>query len=232
MSNRPRRWVFVALFAVFLSLGIGFLAWRFPDRLQNTDAQIKLVYATLLLSVFLLPSLFYQRIKARNALKSAAIWISIAVVLFVGYAYRDESKAVLQRLTGELLPGSAQIMGTTTSVRRGRDGHFAVEAVVDGVLINLLIDTGASDIVLSPRDAERLGFDITKLNYSKTYRTANGEVKGAPVRLGMITLGSIQIADIAASVNGAALNRSLLGMGFLERLSNFQIKGNNLIMTQ
>ncbi|MDE0994022.1 MAG: TIGR02281 family clan AA aspartic protease, partial [Rhodospirillales bacterium] len=94
-----------------------------------------------------------------------------------------------------------------------------------------LIDTGASDVVLSPLDAKRLGFNLERLRYSKIYRTANGSVKGAPVILGQITIGSIQLLNVPASVNGADMNRSLLGMRFLNQLSRFEISGNQLILT-
>jgi len=222
----------VLVAGLLVTAGIVFLVTRFPDALDDRDAKIKLVHATLLLSVFLLPSLFYRQIKARQALKSAAIWFSIGVILFIGYAYRDEMKGVAQRLAGELMPGAVQITGNSNTIRMGRDGHFSVEAQIDGVTINFLVDTGASDVVLSPKDADKLGFSVDQLTYSKTYRTANGEVQGAPVQLGQITIGSIQMNGVRASVNSAAMNRSLLGMSFLDRLSGFQINGNNLTLTQ
>lgn len=220
------------ILVVLASAGIIFLAMRFPDALDGRDAKIKLVHATLLLSVFVLPSLFYRQLKAREALKNGAIWLGIGVILFIGYAYRDEVKSLGQRLAGELIPGSVQVSGRSNTIRMGRDGHFSVEALIDGVTIIFLIDTGASDVVLSPKDAGRLGFSVANLNYSKTYQTANGQVQGAPVQLGQITIGSIQVGGVKASVNSAAMSRSLLGMSFLERLSRFQIDGNNLTLVQ
>ena len=116
-------------------------------------------------------------------------------------------------------------------LRMGKDGHFNVDALVDGERIQFLIDTGASDVVLSPFDAKRLGFDLIKLKFSKSYSTANGIVNAAPIELSQISIGSININNISATVNGADLNKSLLGMAFLKRLSSFEIVGNNLILT-
>ncbi|NQV99732.1 MAG: TIGR02281 family clan AA aspartic protease [Rhodospirillales bacterium] len=231
MSGRPARWLGIGLILTALTALLGYLAWRFPGVLDDRDSQIRLVQATLLLSVFLLPSLFYRQLKARQMFGYAAIWLGLGFVLFAGYAFRDEAASVFQRLAGELVPGAAQVSGSAMEVRMGRDGHFAVEAQVDGVGLMFLVDTGASDVVLSPADARRLGFDLEKLDYSKTYRTANGLVKGAPVTLGQVTIGSIQVNGVSASVNGADMNRSLLGMSYLRRLSGFEINGNSLILS-
>ena len=230
--SRPSKRSAVMLFIVIIVTGLfAFLAIQYPEVLNNQDRQIQLVHATLLLSVFLLPSLFYSKIKGSQALKSAAIWLGLGLVLFVGYAYRDEASNVFGRLVGELIPNSVQTAGQTAIIRKGQDGHFSVDAYVDGERIRFLIDTGASDVVLSPNDAKRLGFNLEQLRYSKTYRTANGSVKGAPVTLGNITIGTIQMANVSASVNGADMNKSLLGMSFLNQLSRFEISGNQLILT-
>jgi len=85
-------------------------------------------------------------------------------------------------------------------------------------------------VVLSPADARRLGFDPDTLDFSKVYRTANGTVYGAPVRLRSLTIGSIRIDNVRASVNGAEMSRSLLGMSFLERLSGYEVTAGSLIL--
>ena len=63
------------------------------------------------------------------------------------------------------------------------------------------------------------------------YRTANGTVTGAPVRLDEVRLGTIVLRDVRASVNGAAMNRSLLGMSFLGRLGGYQVTGDRMTLT-
>jgi len=231
VSFPSKRNVVVFIVVIIVICLFVYLAIQYPEVLHNQDNQIRLVHATLLLSIFLIPSIFYSKINSSQALKSAAIWLGLGFVLFVGYAYRDEASSVFGRLTGELIPNSAQNVGQTAVIRKGQDGHFSVDALVDGQRIRFLIDTGASDVVLSPLDAKRLGFNLERLRYSKTYRTANGSVKGAPVILGQITIGSIQLSNVPASVNGADMNRSLLGMRFLNQLSRFEISGNQLILT-
>jgi len=222
----------ILIIGIILSGFIGLIVWRYPEIISDQNSQIQLIYGTVLLSVFLLPSLFYSKIKPYQAIKYAVIWLGVGGVIFVVYAFRDEETVILNRLLGELVPSLAQSSGNTEILRKRNDGHFSVNALVDGERILFLIDTGASDVVLSPLDAKRLGLDLVKLKYSKSYNTANGIVKGAPIKLSQIRIGKINVKNISATVNGVDMKKSLLGMRFLNRLSGFEISGNNLILTQ
>ena len=115
-------------------------------------------------------------------------------------------------------------------MRAGLGGHFVVEIEVNGIAIRFLVDTGASDVILSPADAARLGFNLSDLRYIRTYRTANGIVQGAPVRLDRVAVGPIALTNVRASVNGAPMRRSLLGMSFLSRLSGYEVRDDRLTL--
>jgi clan AA aspartic protease (TIGR02281 family) len=115
-------------------------------------------------------------------------------------------------------------------VEAGPGGHFVIAAEVNGVPITFLVDTGASEIVLTMADARRLGFDPQHLEFTQRFRTANGEVQGAPVRLREIRVGQFSLYDLDASVNAAPLPVSLLGMSFLDRLHGYQVKGGRLVL--
>ena len=174
----------------------------------------------------------HGRFQARQALRHAAIWVGLGAVLLLGYSFRAEFLALGGRLTGELLPHRAQeAPGGDVTIRAGAGGHFIAEATVNGVAIRFLVDTGASEVVLSPRDAERLGFNLKSLSFNRMYQTANGTVTGAPVRLEDIRIGAITVKDVRASVNGVAMKRSLLGMSFLGRLGGYRVDGNVLTLT-
>ena len=92
------------------------------------------------------------------------------------------------------------------------------------------MDTGASDIVLSPADAARAGFERSELAFNRQYQTANGIGWGAPVVLRSIEAGAIRFRGVAASVNDAPMSESLLGMSFLDRLAGFEVRGDSLIL--
>ena len=136
----------------------------------------------------------------------------------------------MDRLAAELLPHQGLVSDAAISFRANAQGHFVVEADVDGTALRFLVDTGASDVSLSPADAERLGFDLAELDYTRRYRTANGMIRGAPVRLSRVAIGPIVLDDVRASVNEAPMKHSLLGMSFLERLSGYEVASETLTL--
>lgn len=117
-------------------------------------------------------------------------------------------------------------------VPRAYDGHYYLPMLVNGEPVTFLVDTGASQIVISPRDAERIGIDTDQLNYLGRASTANGIVRTAPVRLDSLALGPITDHDIRASINEGDLDQSLLGMEYLHRFSNIQFADGRLILSR
>jgi clan AA aspartic protease (TIGR02281 family) len=115
-------------------------------------------------------------------------------------------------------------------VEAGPGGHYLVEALVNGAPVTFLVDTGASDIVLTLDDARRSGLEPRALPFTQRFSTANGEVRGAPVVLREIRIGQLYLYDVSASVNEAPLEISLLGMSFLEQLSGYQVERGRLIL--
>jgi aspartyl protease family protein len=95
-----------------------------------------------------------------------------------------------------------------------------------------VVDTGATDIVLTKEDAARAGLDPDSLRYLGRAGTANGEVRTAYVRLNDVRLGDITDRDVAAVVNGGQMDQSLLGMGYLQRWGRIEIAGGELILTR
>jgi aspartyl protease family protein len=115
-------------------------------------------------------------------------------------------------------------------VEADSSGHYLIEATVNGAPVTFLVDTGASDIVLTLDDARRVGLRPRSLEYTQRFATANGEVRGAPVVLREVRIGQARLFDVSASVNEAALDVSLLGMSFLEQLSGYEVERGRLIL--
>jgi len=216
-------WVAIGLVAALVVLG--------ADAVAGEDAP-RLVYLGLLL-VFLGVGAWWGFLRGRlsRGLRHAAIWIAIALALVAGYSFRDQVSYVAQRIKADMVPGYGfDRSDNEVSFRGGSDGHFQVAALVDGVEVVFLVDTGASDVVLTPADARRLGFDPARLSYSQVYSTANGLVRGAPVRLERLSVGPIEVENVRASVNEAPMDRSLLGMSFLSRIGGYQVRGDVLTL--
>ena len=96
--------------------------------------------------------------------------------------------------------------------------------------VRFAVDTGASDIVLSPADARRAGIDVDALTFDKETTTANGLGHGASVVLASLTLGPIHLTNVRATVNQAGLDRSLLGMAFLRRMKSVSFADHTLTL--
>ena len=116
-------------------------------------------------------------------------------------------------------------------IRQRKDGHFTARAKVNGAHLFMLVDTGASTVVLKPADAERAGIDTSTLSFTIPVRTANGTGFAAPVRLRSVSIGPIALDNVEALVaKPGALNESLLGMSFLRRLRSYEFSGEFLTL--
>lgn len=211
---------------IVLALGLLFAALinRYPDTLEDQGNIMRIV--AMLGWLILAGGAGFAAFRSQpgTALRNIAIWIAIGLVLVLGYSLKDQIGGALMPSAGTEGPGGEMIF------QRASDGHFHVEAEVDGTIIRFMVDTGASDVVLTKADAERLGFDTASLDYTQVYSTANGTVYGAPIRLSAMTVGAIRVDDVKASVNSGEMDGSLLGMSYLSRLSGFTVEGDRLIL--
>ncbi|MEP3231749.1 MAG: TIGR02281 family clan AA aspartic protease [Hyphomicrobiales bacterium] len=117
-------------------------------------------------------------------------------------------------------------------VDAGRNGHFFIDAKVNGSTIPFLIDTGASAVALSHEAGRDAGLDLSQEDYTVRVNTANGVIAAAPVTLDTIRYETIRLHNIRAFVmpKGALSGHSLLGNSFLSKLREFRIERGKLIM--
>lgn len=159
-----------------------------------------------------------------RALQQIAVWALIFVGLVAGYGLWNDIRSQM---------GPAQISRADGSIEipRGPDGHYHATLSIDGVKVQFVIDTGASQIVLSERDARQIGLDPGALAYIGEARTANGVVRTAPVRLASVTLGPFELRDVPAVVNQGQMDGSLLGMSWISQFARVEIAGDRLTLT-
>ncbi|MEG6510042.1 TIGR02281 family clan AA aspartic protease [Methyloligella sp. 2.7D] len=118
-------------------------------------------------------------------------------------------------------------------IPRDRSGHYATKAAINGRFIDVMVDTGASLVVLTYEDARRAGLSPQSLDFSGRAQTANGVAAVAPVKLKKIALGGIVLYDVPAAVaERGRLHANLLGMSFLGKLKRFQIENGELVLTR
>jgi aspartyl protease family protein len=131
------------------------------------------------------------------------------------------------------MPSEPQVgEGGEVIVARRLNGEFAVAGKVNGAPVTFLFDTGASVVVLTAADARRAGIDTSGLSFDVPVTTANGAAMAAEVRLDSIAVGPIVMRNVSALVaRPSALEESLLGMSFLERLKSYSVERGRLILT-
>lgn len=165
---------------------------------------------------------FRQRLG--QALRMALAWGLIFVGVMAGYGlWSDISRTALPR---QILTNSGSI-----EVPRAEDGHYYLQLAINGTPLTLMVDTGASGLVLSLDDAARLGIEPGSLQFLGEAMTANGLVRTAQVTLPLIELGGFRSENFRAYVNEGAMDGSLLGMDYLGQF-RMEFAGNMLILRQ
>lgn len=157
-----------------------------------------------------------QRAYARGAsLLYLLLWLSLAGLLWY-LVERIQHPNTLEHL------GKAQ----QVQLKRGPDGHYTAEALINGERVRVLVDTGATGVAISQTVADRLGL---KSQQAITTRTANGAAIAYLVRLKTVQLGGITAHDVSATIAPGLEGDALLGMSFLARMDVRLYKGTMTI---
>jgi aspartyl protease family protein len=166
-----------------------------------------------------------------EAVTAALVWVVIALVLVVGYTYRADLREVAERVLAELVPGRPVSHGRVVEIARGHAGEFQVATHVNNARVSMVLDTGASAIVLTPDAAKAAGLPLEMLAYTVNIDTANGRARAAAVTLERVGVGSIVEHAVPALIaQPGQLKVSLLGMSFLNRLESYSVTSDKLIL--
>ncbi|GAA6160970.1 MULTISPECIES: TIGR02281 family clan AA aspartic protease [Ruegeria] len=193
---------------------------------MDGDSFARLAYLSLLGAAVVAWFFSQNRQSLNKTLQQAMAWVFIFIGVIAVVGLWEDIRSTVgpspqMTVTGEVI-----------EVPRAYDGHYYLPVEVNGQSITFLVDTGASQIVLAQRDAERLGIDTDQLNYIGRAATANGEVRTAPVRLDTLTLGPVTDRNVSAWVNEGELFQSLLGMDYLHLFSNIQFADGRMILSR
>lgn len=162
---------------------------------------------------------------------SGGLWSTVSQIVGGGPSPRMAAVAPDSRQPAE--PGRARAAGGTESILPDRYGQYQTAVEIEGQRLPVLIDTGASSVVLSFEDADRLGIRPMPADFTIRMWTANGSVMVAPVRLPRVRVGSIEVSDVEAQVSTrGVLAKTLLGMSFLRKLGGFRVERGRLVLEQ
>jgi len=181
-----------------------------------------------------------------NILKQLIVVSAISV--FVVYAVQNrisvqQSSEKSQPATAEVRPkavsyerASSNVQMTTSTggkvsiPKSTRDGQFWTDAKVNNRSVKFLVDTGASSVALTPKDAKAAGVNPRRLDYNVRIQTANGIGRAASVTLKSIKIGNIKVRNVRAIVVEEGLSVSLLGMSYLGQIKDIQVKPDVMIL--
>lgn len=165
-----------------------------------------------------------NRYSLGRTVRVALAWGFIFLGVVAGYGLWED-------IRDDVIPRQAVFQdGARVEVPRAFDGHYYLTLELDGVPVDFVIDTGATDVVLTRTDAARIGLDPDRLAYTGIAGTANGEVRTARVRIGEARLGGIADFDLPVSVNEGEMDTSLLGMAYLQRFGRIEIADGRLLL--
>ena len=197
----------------------------------STDQLGSLIYKIALL-VFVggaILTMFRERFT--QAITAAMLWIVIGLALVVVYSYRFELHNVADHVLVALVPGYVVSHGRNVEIGRNSVGDFAISAQINGARVAMVLDTGASAVVLTHDDAKAAGLPLEVLNYTVNIDTANGRTRAAPVTLDRIAIGGLTEHSVEALVvQPGQLKMSLLGMSYLNRLQSFEVSGDRVVL--
>jgi aspartyl protease family protein len=116
-------------------------------------------------------------------------------------------------------------------IPRGSNGEFAVQARINGVGTAMVVDTGATSIVLTYETAKAIGLPLELLEYNIDVQTAGGHTKAARLWLDRLAIGMLEERSVSALVvPQGQMTTNLLGMSFLDRLESFEVRADHLML--
>jgi len=176
--------------------------------------------------LLLLSSVLATRLPLGKALRMGLAWVGIFAAFFVLFAFRGEFQGFGQRLRAEAL-GSSIAEGRELRIPIADDGHFWVEASLNGHPARFLIDSGASVTTISRETAQSAGVPMNGRRW--VVETANGAAPIIQASADRLEVGSISRADFPIDINDGD-QTNVLGMNFLSSLSGWRVEGNYLVL--
>ena len=193
---------------------------------MTNDLMLGGVYI-LMAMMLVVGSLMARREPAAKMLKMALAWIVIFAAGFVLFTFRDNFGWVAQRLRAEAV-GTPVQEGGETRIPMAIDGHFWVEATVNGHPTKFLVDSGATTTTIDRKTASAAGIDVSARR-DRYVRTGNGVIRVASGRANELSIGGIRRRDVALEIaDNDDLN--VLGMNYLSSLSRWSVEGRWLVL--
>lgn len=191
-----------------------------------TDSNTPFALYYLMIVIAVVSSLAAMKLPLGKMLKMVLVWVAIFGVGFVLFSFRSDFIGFGQRLKAEAV-GSAIADGQTLRIPIADDGHFWVDATVNGHALRFMVDSGASVTTVSTASAKAADIPIGSERTAVT--TANGRTTAIKGWADRLEVGSIERTDFPIDINEHD-DTNLLGMNFLSSLRSWRVEGNYLVL--
>ena len=197
--------------------------------MNEGDQAVHVIYLFGVL-VLVASSLLVRRIPIGQGLKMMAAWVLIFAAAFIVFTLKDDFRALWDRVVLETRGGTVQEQaGEELRVRQASDGHFWVDAELNGERVRFLVDSGATTTSISRAVAERAGI-VPSSGFPAMVQTANGVVAVQRGRAGTLRVGTIERRDVGVHISEAFGEMNVIGMNFLSSLSSWGVEGRTLVL--
>ncbi len=197
--------------------------------MNEGDQAVHLIYLVGCL-VLIASALLVRRIPIAQGLKMFVAWVLIFASAFIVFTMKDDFLALWDRVVLETRGGIVQEQaGEELRVRQASDGHFWVNAEVNGERVRFLVDSGATTTSLSAEVAARTNVRMSG-GMPAMVRTANGIVAVQRGRADTIRVGTIERKDVAVHVSESFGDMNVIGMNFLSSLRSWRVEGRTLVL--
>ncbi len=198
--------------------------------MNNGDQAADFVYLMAVM-VLVISALMVRKVPIGQGLRMFAGWVMIFLAAFVAFTLKDDFIALGKRVVEETRGGGSVVVteGKELRIKQSLDGHFWVDARINGEKIRFLIDSGATTTSLSAATASRAGIEPAK-GFPALVRTANGVVQVQRGRAEEVKVGTIERRNLAVHISEAFGDMNVLGMNFLSSLSGWGVEGKWLVL--
>lgn len=196
--------------------------------MSDGDQAVNFIYLLGCL-VLVVSALMVRRLPLAQGLKMFVGWVLIFGAAFVIFTLKDEFLALGSRLMMEVRGGTVAEAPGEVRIRQAADGHFWVDAELNGQPARFLVDSGATTTSISSAAAERAGIARSG-GMGVLVQTANGMVMVQRGRAASLKVGNIERSDVAVHISDSFGDTNVIGMNFLSSLTSWSVEGRTLVL--
>jgi aspartyl protease family protein len=180
--------------------------------------------------VLVVSAFMVRRVPIAQGLKMFIGWVLIFGAAFIVFTLKDEFLALGSRLMVEVRGGTIEEAAPgEVRIRQAADGHFWVDAELNGRPARFLIDSGATTTSITRAAAERTGIEPSR-GRGVVVQTANGLVTVQRGRASSLRVGNIERSDLAVHISDSFGDTNVIGMNFLSTLRSWGVEGRTLVL--